>query len=67
MQFKTIGRISVGDLGLEICGQIYDVDGPEWAFLYTNTASDTEALRDEGDFRVCGDLDAKLARPYNRA
>jgi len=49
------------DLGFEIGRQVYDVDGIEWAFLGANTASNTESLRDEGDFGLGGHFDAELA------
>lgn len=57
----------MSDLGLEICWQINDVYSPEWTFLHTDTTSDAKTLGDEGDLRFWGDLDAELARPYNRA
>jgi hypothetical protein len=52
----------VGDLGLEVGGQVDDVDGVEGAFLRADTATDTQALRDEGDLGLGGDFDAQLAR-----
>ena len=52
----------MGDLGLEVGGQVDDVDGVEGAFLRADTATDTQALRDEGDLGVGGDFDAQLAR-----
>lgn len=62
MQLEAIGRVSVGDLGLEIGGQVDDVDGVERAFLWADTATDAQALRDEGDLGLGGDFDAQLAR-----
>lgn len=53
------------DLGLEVRGQVDDVDGVEGAFLGADTAADTEALRDECDFGLIGDLDAQLARAHD--
>jgi|TARA_R110002003_G_scaffold269_2_gene17959 hypothetical protein len=50
------------DLGLEVRGQVDDVDGVEGAFLGADTAADAEALRDEGDLGRVVDLDAQLAR-----
>lgn len=52
----------MGDLGLEVGGQVDDVDGVEGTFLGTDTASNAEALRDEGDFGGIVDFDAQLAR-----
>jgi hypothetical protein len=52
----------MGDLGLEVGGQVDDVDGVKGAFLGADTASDTEALRDEGDLGSIVDFDTQLAR-----
>lgn len=49
MQLEAVRGVSVGDLSLKIGGQVDDVDGVEGAFLRADTATDTEALRDEGD------------------
>ena len=67
MQFETIGGIPMGNLRLEVCRQVYNIDGTEWTFLYANTTSDAKALGNEGNFRLGGDLYAELARPYNGA
>jgi hypothetical protein len=50
------------DLSLEVGRQVDNVDGIEWAFLRANTATNTEALGDEGDFGHVVDFDAQLAR-----
>ena len=65
VELEAVGRVSMGDLGLEVRGQVDDVDGVEGAFLRADTAADAEALRDEGDFGRVGDLDAQLARADN--
>lgn len=62
VQLEAVGRVSVGDLGLEVGGQVDDVDGVEGAFLGADTATDTQALRDEGDLGLGRDFDAQLAR-----
>lgn len=62
VQLEAVRRVSVGDLGLEVGGQVDDVDGVEGAFLRADTASNAEALRDEGDFGRVVDFDAQLAR-----
>lgn len=41
MKLEAIGRVSMGDLGLEICRQVDDVDGSKGAFLHTNATSNT--------------------------
>jgi len=53
------------DLGFEIGRQVYDVDGIEWAFLGANTASNTEPLRNKGDFGLGRHFDAELASSDN--
>jgi hypothetical protein len=50
MQLETVGRISMGNHGLEVRGQVDDRDGVEWAFLWADTATDAETFRDEGNF-----------------
>ncbi len=52
----------MGDLGLEVGGQVDDVDGVEGTFLGADTATDTQALRNEGDLGGRVDFDAQLAR-----
>lgn len=41
MKLEAVGRVSVRNLGLQICGQIDDVNGSKWAFLWTDAAADT--------------------------
>lgn len=67
MQFEAVGRVAVGDLGLEVGGQVDDVDGVERAFLGANTTTNAEALGDEGNFGLGRDLDAQLAGTDDRA
>ena len=52
----------MGDLGLQVGRQVDDMNRTEGTFLRTDTATDTEALGDEGDLRFGGDLDTKLTR-----
>jgi len=56
----------MGDLSLEIRGQIDDVDGVKWAFLWADTATDAQPFGDEGDFGGVVHFDAQLARTDNR-
>ena len=65
VKLEAVRRVSVGNLGFEVGGQVDDVDGVEGAFLRADTATDTQALRDEGDLGVGGDFDAQLARADN--
>ena len=65
MQLEAVGRVSMGDLGLEVGGQVDDVDGVEGAFLGADTATNTQALRDEGDLGGRVDFNAELARAHH--
>jgi hypothetical protein len=49
MQLEAVGRVSMGDLSLEVRGQIDDIDSVERAFLRADTASYAKSFRDEGD------------------
>lgn len=65
VQLEAVRRVSVSDLGLEVGGQVDDVDGVKGAFLRADTATDTQALRDEGDLGFGGDFDAQFAGAYD--
>lgn len=67
MELEAVGRVTVGDLGLEIGRQVDDVDGVERALLGADTASDTKALRDEGNLGIRRNLDAELAGSHDGA
>ncbi len=41
MELEAVGRVSMGDVGLEVGGQVDDVNGSEWALLRTDAAADT--------------------------
>lgn len=62
MKLETVGRVTVGHLGFQVGGQVDDVDGTEGTFLGADTTTDTEALGDEGDLGLGGDLNTKLTR-----
>ena len=57
----------MGDLVLEIGGQVDDGDGVEGAFLWANTATDAKTLGNEGQARLGGNFDAKFTTANNRA
>lgn len=57
----------MGDLGFEVRRKVDDVDGVKGAFLRADTATDTEALGDKGDFGGWVDFDTKLAGTDDRA
>jgi hypothetical protein len=61
VQLEAVGGVTVGDLALEVCGQVDDLDGVEGALLGADTASDTQTLTDEGDLAGGVDLDTQLS------
>lgn len=67
MQLEAVGAISVGDLALEVGGQIDDGNGVEGALLGANTTTDAEGLGNEGEARFGGDFNAELATSNDRA
>ena len=67
MELEAIGRVTVGDHGLEIGRQIDDVDSIEGALLGADTASNTQTFRNEGDARLGSHFDAELASSHHWA
>ena len=65
MQLETVCRVSVGDLGLEVRGQVDNVNCTEGTFLRADTATDTQPFRDVGNFGFGGHLDAQFAGPHH--
>lgn len=62
VQLEAVGGITVGDLGLQVRGQVDDVDGIEGALFRADATSDTQPLGNEGDLGVGRHFDAQLAR-----
>ncbi|KAI6772291.1 hypothetical protein HG530_003249 [Fusarium avenaceum] len=67
VQLETVGAISVGDLALEVGGQVDDGNGVEGALLGADTTTDTERLGDECQLRVALDLDTELSTAHDGA
>ena len=44
MELEAVGRVSMSNLRLKVCGQIDNVDRAERAFLYTDTTANTQAF-----------------------
>jgi hypothetical protein len=61
VQLEAVGGVAVGDLALEVCGQVDDLDCVEGALLGADTASDTQTLTDEGNLAGGVDLDTQLS------
>ena len=62
VQLEGVGRVTMGDLRLEVGRQVDDVDGVEGTFLGADTAADAQPLANKGDFAGGVDLDAQLSR-----
>lgn len=67
VELEAIGRITVGDLSLQVGGQVDDVNRTERALLRADTTTNAQSLGDEGDLGLGGDLDAKFASANHRA
>lgn len=65
VKLEGVRAISMGDLTLEVGGQVDDGDGVEGALLGADTATDTEGLRDEGKARGGRNFDAELSATDN--
>jgi len=50
MELETVGRVSVRDLGLEICRKIDDGNSSKRTFFRADTTSNAQVFRYEGDF-----------------
>lgn len=61
MQLEAVGSISVGDLALEVGGQVDDGDGVEWALFGADTTTDTERLGDESKLGIGSDFNTELS------
>lgn len=61
MELEGVGGVAVGDLRLEVGGQVDDGDGAKRTFLGADATTDAERLREVGDARVGGDLNAELS------
>lgn len=60
VELEAVGAITVGDLALEVGGQVDDGDGVEGALLGADTATNTQAFGDESDLGGVVDFDAEF-------
>jgi hypothetical protein len=67
MKLEAVGRVSMGDMGLEVGRQIDDVDCSKGAFFRANTAANAQTLGDEGNLRFGSDFDAETTTSNNGA
>lgn len=63
MKLEAVGRVTVGDLGFEVGGQVDDVNGTKWALFGTDTATNAQSLGDESNLGGGVDFNAKLSSP----
>ncbi len=52
VELEAVGGIAVGDLALEVRGQVDNGDGAKGATLGADTTTDAQLFRDEGDARL---------------
>jgi hypothetical protein len=62
VKLEAVGGVTVGDLALQVGGQVDNIDGAERTLLGANTTTDAKALGNEGDLRIGGHFNAKLTR-----
>jgi len=62
VKLEAVGRVTVGDLGFQIGGQVDNVNGTEWALLRADTTTNAQLLGDEGDLGLGGHFDTHLTR-----
>lgn len=67
MQLEAVRAISVGNLALEVGGQVDNIDRIKRAALWANTTTDTEGLGDEGQLGVGLDFNTELSATNNGA
>lgn len=67
MQLETVCRVSVRNLSLEVCGQVDNVNGTKRAFLWTDTTTNTQTLRNVGNLGLGRNFYAKFASSDDRA
>lgn len=61
MELETVGRVAVGNLGLQVGRQVDDMDSAERTFLGTDTAANAKAFGNEGDLGFGAHFDTELS------
>jgi hypothetical protein len=67
MELEAVGAISVGNLALEIGGQVDNCNGIKRTLLGADTTTDAQRLGDEGQLRLGRNFNAQLSTTDNRA
>jgi hypothetical protein len=65
MELEAVGRVSVGDLALEIRRQVDNGNRAEGALFRADTTTDAEALGNESKPRVRSNFDTELSGTNN--
>lgn len=60
MKLEAVGRVAVGDLGLEVGGQVDNVDSTERALLRADTATNTQTFGNESNLGGVVDFNAEF-------
>lgn len=61
MELETVGRVPVGDLGLQVGRQVDDMDSAERTFLGTDTATNAKTFGNEGDLGLGSHFNTELS------
>ena len=51
MELETVGRVTMRDLRLKVCGEIYDIDGSKGTFLDACGKGPSQQFRSRVSFR----------------
>lgn len=67
VELETVGSIAMGDLALQVGGQVDDGDGIKGAFLRADTTTNAKRLRNKSQAGGRLNFNAKLATSNDRA
>ena len=67
VKLEGVGAVAMRSGGLEVLGQVDDLDGLEGALLHADTTTDAQLLGDGGELVLLGDFDAELAHLHHGA
>lgn len=67
MKLEAVGGVPVGDRAIQVGRQVDNVDGAKRAFLGTDTTTNAQTFRDEGDLGFGAHFDTELSGTDHRA
>jgi hypothetical protein len=67
VKLEGVGTVAMRSGGLEVLGQVDDLNGLEGALLHADTTTDAQLLGDGGELVLLGDFDAELAHLHHGA